>query len=294
MKARTAVLLVGTILLAGLVAYVNVVGHGTTVHRSDSMSVVPLPASPLDATYRINDEEVTLADGVATRDAAPGSAAKVITSVFGTPIHGDLNGDGAPDAAVLLTQDGGGSGTFYYAAAALKDGDGYLGTNAVLLGDRIAPPTLEMRYGMLIARYAAHGPDEPFTATATVAVSKYVTLSGATLTDAGSFEEGALVLPGTLTFEDETGTFSTCSGDTYTLSDDSRALAALRAVYVQRAGTEEGAPVFVVVVGHVMDATADTASGGGADSFAVTRILSAPADASCGDDELLQGGAPIE
>ena len=54
---------------------------------------------------------------------------------------GDLNGDGTPDVAFLLTQSPGGSGTFYYAVVALRTATGYTGTNAVLLGDRIAPQT---------------------------------------------------------------------------------------------------------------------------------------------------------
>jgi hypothetical protein len=40
---------------------------------------------------------------------------------------------------LLITHDPGGSGTFYYVAAAINVNKRYQGTNAVLLGDRIAP-----------------------------------------------------------------------------------------------------------------------------------------------------------
>jgi len=39
---------------------------------------------------------------------------------------------------VLLLQDSGGSGSFSYIAAGLKTKQGYRGTNAILIGDRIA------------------------------------------------------------------------------------------------------------------------------------------------------------
>ena len=73
-----------------------------------------------NATYTIEGQPVTLVDGYAEVPAAPGSASKTVTQYFGNEAVGDLNGDGVPDVAFLLTQNGGGSGTFYYVVAALK------------------------------------------------------------------------------------------------------------------------------------------------------------------------------
>ena len=106
---------------------------------------LPAPAPALDVTrlknasFHVEGQLITLADGVSEAPAAPGSAARVVTRYFGNEAAGDLNGDGLADAALVLTQTRGGSGTFYYAVAALATPDGYLGTTAVLLGDRIAP-----------------------------------------------------------------------------------------------------------------------------------------------------------
>ena len=94
---------------------------------------------PRNATYTIEGEPVTLVDGVAEKELAPGSASKQVTSYFGNEVEIDLNSDGLVDSAFLLVQDNGGSGTFYYVAAAVNGKDGYTGTNAILLGDRIAP-----------------------------------------------------------------------------------------------------------------------------------------------------------
>jgi len=137
-----------------------------------------------DATYTIDGRSVTLANGKAASESAPGSASKVMTQYFGNQAVGDLNGDGVPDVAFILTQEGGGSGTFYYVVAALKSGDGYHGTNAVLLGDRIAPQTTEIKNGELIVNYAERKAGEPMTAQPSMGVSKYLTVIGGTLTAA--------------------------------------------------------------------------------------------------------------
>ncbi|MDP3207563.1 MAG: hypothetical protein Q8M65_00300 [Rhodoglobus sp.] len=117
---------------------------------------------------------VTLVGGMAETAAAPGSASRVTTRFFGNEAKGDLNGDGNEDIAFLLTQDGGGSGTFFYVVVALRTDDGYTGTNAVLLGDRIAPQTTEIHGTELIVNYAERAPDEPMTTPPSIGVSKYL------------------------------------------------------------------------------------------------------------------------
>src|SRR3569833_2092325 len=66
-----------------------------------------------DATYVIDGTPVTLVHGEAQTPAAPGSASMVITNYFGNELKADLNGDGKEDVAFILTQQTGGSGTFY-------------------------------------------------------------------------------------------------------------------------------------------------------------------------------------
>ena len=95
------------------------------------------------------------------------------TKMFGVPVVGDLDGDKDSDAAVMLVDTPGGTGTFYYIAAAINTGHGYQGTNAILLGDRIAPQTMEIRDGVIIANYADRKPDEPFSADPSVGKSLY-------------------------------------------------------------------------------------------------------------------------
>ena len=102
---------------------------------------------------------------------------------FGNEAVGDLNGDGLPDTAFLVTEDYGGSGTFYYVVVALETLNGYQGTNGVLLGDRIAPQTTEINNGELIVNYADRKPSEPMTSEPSVGVSKYLKVQGTTLVE---------------------------------------------------------------------------------------------------------------
>ncbi|MES3031292.1 MAG: hypothetical protein V4697_02660 [Patescibacteria group bacterium] len=84
---------------------------------------------------------------------------------FGNELAIDLDLDGVEDKIFLITYSPGGSGTFYYVVGAVKTSDGYVGTDAVLLGDRIAPQTTEpgVHPGIVVINYAERLPNEPFT-----------------------------------------------------------------------------------------------------------------------------------
>ncbi len=95
--------------------------------------------------YTIDGQHIKLVNGVSEIPAAPGSASKIVTRYFGNEVRHDLNGDGKEDIVFLVTQSTGGTGTFYYVVAALAmPNGGYVGSQALLLGDRIAPQTTGM------------------------------------------------------------------------------------------------------------------------------------------------------
>ena len=112
-------------------------------------------------SYLIDGKIVTLVNGVSIDQDPQGS--KTTTTFFGNEVTADLNGDGMADTAFLLTQQTEGTGTFYYIVAAVSTPKGIVGTNAILLGDRIAPQTTEFRDGNLIVNYADRNASDPFT-----------------------------------------------------------------------------------------------------------------------------------
>lgn len=120
-----------------------------------------------NATYTIDGQMVTLKDGVSVVPAAPGSASRVTTQYFGNEVSSDFDGDGRSDTAFIVTQNTGGSGTFYYLVAALNTIHGYVGSQSFLLGDRIAPQTTEMSRDpktpkIIIVNYADRKAGESF------------------------------------------------------------------------------------------------------------------------------------
>lgn len=162
------------------------VSTSTPISPAVATITTPVQKSTVDArnaTYIIEGKEFTLVNGKSEKEIAPGSASKIITQYFGNEVKADFNGDGIEDVAVLLTQDSGGSGTFYYVAVALGLKDGYKGTNAIFLGDRIAPQTTEFQNGEIIVNYADRKPGEPMVAIPSVGVSKYVKVSDGSLAE---------------------------------------------------------------------------------------------------------------
>jgi hypothetical protein len=124
-------------------------------------------------SYQIEGQQVTLKNGVVETEIVPGSASKSVTTYFGNEVFADFNEDGLQDVAFLLTQNNGGSGTFYYVVAAIKTADGHLGTNAILLGDRIAPQTTEFSNGEIIVNYADRKAGEAMTIQPSLGISRY-------------------------------------------------------------------------------------------------------------------------
>lgn len=137
-----------------------------------------------NAEYVIEGQRVKLEDGIAETEAAPGSASTVVTQYFGNELVTDLDDDGDDDIAFIVTQETGGSATFYYAVAALYTEDGYVGSDGYLLGDRVAPQTTEIspnprHKNVVVFNYADRMAGEPMSAEPSVGKSAYLKISPA-------------------------------------------------------------------------------------------------------------------
>lgn len=115
---------------------------------------------PKNATYTIENEQMTVVDG---KTASGG--------IFGKVTRGDVNSDGRDDAVFFWTQSSEGSGTFYYVVAALNTTEGTIGTNAVFVGDRIAPQNITIEAGAIVATYADRAEGEAMTTPPSVGKS---------------------------------------------------------------------------------------------------------------------------
>jgi hypothetical protein len=169
------------LLLAGIIATVAFafVVFNQYIYTEKQGSTAGQPGYK-DIAYLVEGQAIQLHNGEAETPIA-NSSSKTVTRIFGNEAEGDLNGDGVSDIAFILTQSAGGSGTFFYAAAALKSDSGYTGTNAVFLGDRIAPQSTEIRDGKLFVNYATRREGEPFTTMPSVGVSTWMRVTGTTL-----------------------------------------------------------------------------------------------------------------
>ena len=136
--------------------------------------------------YMIEGQRIKLADGLAEAETSPGSASRIVTRYFGNELKADLNEDGREDIVFLLTQQRGGSGTFFYAVAALDTEAGYRGSDGYLLGDRIDPQTTAVsrnprHKNVVVVNYRDRRPDEPTTAQPSVSKSVYLKLDAETV-----------------------------------------------------------------------------------------------------------------
>ena len=136
---------------------------------------------PKNAAYMIDGDLITLVNGKAEKEIAPGGASKIEVMVWGEPVIGDLG----VDAASILTYSAGGSGTFFYVVGASYDPQSgkTIGTNAILLGDRIAPQNISISNGEIMVNYADRKVDEPMSVFPSVGVTRTFKIQGTALVE---------------------------------------------------------------------------------------------------------------
>ena len=155
---------------------------------------------PKNAVYTIEGDAIALINGKAEKEIA-GGASKIEVMNWGEPSTGDLNADKVDDAALIITYSAGGSGTFYYITAALQNEQSGVaaGTNAILLGDRIAPQNISINNSKIMVNYADRKQSEPFTARPSVGITRYFEVQGSVLaevTEDSAKKEQACILSG--------------------------------------------------------------------------------------------------
>jgi heat shock protein HslJ len=142
--------------------------------------VAPIIVQPVitndvkNLTYSIEGTSFIVANGTAIIHSLDGVGGTTTVQIFGEPVYSDFTGDGIKDAALLLTKNAGGSGTFFYAVLAITKNGLYYPTNALLLGDRIAPQTITVENGRPVYNYAERKASDPMTTKPSIGKSLYV------------------------------------------------------------------------------------------------------------------------
>ena len=160
---------IALVAIAGFLRF-NFTNGGDVLGASDPES----PTNVKNLAVTIDGQAFAMLNGFAASEAAPDSATQNTVRIVGEPVWGDVDRDGHLDAALLIANDPGGSGTFYYAVLAVGDSGIYSPTNALLLGDRIVPQTVNFLDGRFVYNYQAREPDEPMTARPTVQSSLWI------------------------------------------------------------------------------------------------------------------------
>lgn len=124
-----------------------------------------------NATYQIGEDSLLLVDGT-----LKGSSR--VTKLLEGPAFTDLNKDGAKDAVVILRDETGGSGVFYYVAIALATGDSQKTTNSILLGDRVRIKEIAVNQGIIFVTILERGAADAMTTPPGVGKILRFTLDG--------------------------------------------------------------------------------------------------------------------
>lgn len=133
-------------------------------------------------TYSIG-KDVKMSDGYAEEEAAPGSASKIVTRIQGEPVWEDIDQDGVKDALFFVTQETGGSGTFWYVAAALSNGGQARCSNGILIGDRIVSQNIAVEGPTIKVNYLDRSPSESMADTPTLPAVKTLKLTDGELVE---------------------------------------------------------------------------------------------------------------
>ena len=142
-------------------------------------------------TENTREGSATLEDGEFREQAAPGSATEVVIRLDKWSL-GDIDGQGALDAVAITVEDPGGSGTFHYLHALIKDDDDLRDAGVAFLGDRIRIEGVSVHDGVITVAMLDRKPDEPFAAPPSVPVIRQFRLQGEELTEVSGSDDDSV------------------------------------------------------------------------------------------------------
>ena len=134
-----------------------------------------------NGTYRIHDEIIQLTEAEHRQVYADDSSMERVVRLSEIIEQGDLDGRDGKDAAVVLVDDGGGSGTFYHLAVLLRREGTLENVATQLLGDRILVQSVAIDDATrgITVHALVRGEGEPMSAPPEVQVAmRYMVIDG--------------------------------------------------------------------------------------------------------------------
>jgi hypothetical protein len=131
----------------------------------------------LNGTYQtpFYDRTVTLVNGFFTQ----GSGADIFSvQMLPSVAFGDLDGDGKEDAAIILAENGGGTGTFESLIVLLNQNGIPHQTSDSTLGDRQVINSMDISSGVIHLDMVVHGPNDPMCCPSLPQKHNYWLISG--------------------------------------------------------------------------------------------------------------------
>lgn len=119
---------------------------------------------------------VKLTDGKYEQNSDPTNYASV--SMGQQVAYGDLNGDGASDAAIIIGENFGGSGVFVSVVAMLNQGGQPVYGGSLIIDDRPAVNSIAIQDGEILLDGIVHGPNDPGCCPAQPVTRSYRLWSG--------------------------------------------------------------------------------------------------------------------
>lgn len=153
---------------------------------SSSLTIEALKNAEYQSEFSV-DGRVRLSNGIYKGKMVPDSAVELVVMLSDQVALGDLNGDGADDAAAVLITDPGGSGTFYHLAVLINQNGSAKHVASQLLGDRVKITSLSIGSGKIAVEMIKQGPSDPMCCP-TLRVTQSYVLQGRKLVIAGILE----------------------------------------------------------------------------------------------------------
>ena len=134
----------------------------TSTSTATALSLEQLRGATLSILTTDNaTRTITLKDGKYESGSDRAKPGYISVTMDDKVAFGDLNGDGLPDAAIILAENFGGSGTYITVAAILNQAGQPMAVASALIDDRAILHAISIQAGQILVDAIIHGPTDP-------------------------------------------------------------------------------------------------------------------------------------